>query len=208
MFTNRMLRLLGGVKRRSPFYPYYWKCSAMAMISSWLVLLVGTAVLFTSCQGAKQEPKKVVVYEPGSASLEELYQEARAAYLAESFRTAADKFAKVVSADPQHLKALINWGSALSSGGHPEEALPKFQQALTMDPNNAAAWYNMGVALERLGRHDEALEHYQRAVELDSSVLTPALQRYIHNQEMRQQERRIGAMPRNNPNTSDGSTPR
>jgi tetratricopeptide (TPR) repeat protein len=179
----------------------------MAMISSWLALLIGTTVLLASCQSAKQEPK-IVVYEPGSASLEELYQEARAAYLADSFRTAAEKFEKVVAADPQHLKALINWGAALSRGGLPQEALPKFQQALLMDPNQAAAWYNMGVALERLGRHDEALEHYQRAVELDSSVLTPALQRYIHSQETRQQERRIGAAPRNNPNPSGGSTPR
>jgi tetratricopeptide (TPR) repeat protein len=179
----------------------------MAMTSAWLALLIGTTVLLTSCQSAKQEPK-LVVYEPGSASLEELYQEARAAYLADSFRTAAEKFAKVVAADPQHLKALINWGAALSRGGHPQEALPKFEQALVMDPNNAAAWYNMGVALERLGRHDEALKHYHRAVELDSSVLTPVLQRYIHSQKTRQQERRIGATSRNNPNTLDDSTPR
>lgn len=176
----------------------------MVMRSSWLVLLLGTAVLLTSCQSAKQEPqKKVVVYEPGSAALAELYQEARAAYLAESFKTAAEKFEKVVAADPQHLNALINWGSALSRGSRPEAALPKFQQALAMDPNSAAAWYNMGVALERLGRHDEALKHYRRAVELDSSILTPALQRYIYSQEARQQERKAGMSWRHDPNTVD-----
>lgn len=164
----------------------------MAMTSSWLVLLIGTAVLFTSCQSAKQDPE-VVVYEPGSVALEQLYQEARAAYLAESFGTAAEMFAKVVAVEPQHLKALINWGAALSRGGRPQEALPKFERALAMDPNNVAALYNMGVALERLGRHEEALTYYHRAVALDSTMLTPALQRYIHTQETRQQETAVGA---------------
>ena len=180
----------------------------MAMRLPWLALLVGMMLLCASCQSAKQDPNKVVVYEPESEALENLYQEARAAYLAESFRTAAEMFAQVVAADPQNLKALINWGSALSRGGDPKAALPKFQQALAMDPNNAVAWYNMGVALERLGQHDEALKHYRRAVELDSSILTSALQRYIHTQEAHQKEINMGASYQNNPNTSDDSAPR
>ena len=176
----------------------------MAMTSFWLVLLIGTAVLFSSCQSAKQDPD-IVVYEPGSVALEQLYQEARAAYLAESFGTAAEMFAKVVAVDPQHLKALVNWGAALSRGGRPQEALPKFERALAMDPNNAAALYNMGVALERLGRHDIALTYYHRAVALDSTIITPALQQYIQTQETRQQEATDGAPERRRPDTPNGT---
>ena len=85
----------------------------------------------------------------------------------------------MASADPEHLKALINWGSALSRGDKPSEAIPKFQQALARDPDNAAAYYNWGVALERMRKHREAIEKYEQALALRNDLLTPTLQQYL-----------------------------
>jgi tetratricopeptide (TPR) repeat protein len=117
-----------------------------------------------------------------------VYQEGRADYEAEKYAEAAEKFAQVVQAEPQHINALINWGSALSRSGQPEKAIPKFQQALLQDPTKAEAYYNWGVALERLGKHQEAAEKYEAALALRADLLTPALQRYLERQRPQEQD--------------------
>ena len=109
--------------------------------------------------------------------LEQVYQEGRAAYLAGRYEDAAGHFARVANADPEHVKARINWGASLSRGGRPLQALGHFRQVLAQEPDNAAAFYNWGAALARLGRHEEALDKFDRARDLGGLELPPALQR-------------------------------
>jgi tetratricopeptide (TPR) repeat protein len=160
--------------------------------SLWLVLFMPVALIVTACQSA---PQATGAPAAGTPTLEQLYQEGRAAYEAGDFATAAERFAEVANADPEHVKALINWGAALASSGQPLEAISKYQQALARDPNNAAAYYNWGVALERLRKHAEAIEKYERAVALQSDLLTPTLQSYLKRRRPLLQDTQIGTPP-------------
>jgi tetratricopeptide (TPR) repeat protein len=173
-----------------------------------LTLLLLTTLVLAACGGAK--PSKVALA-PSPPAVEQTYQVGRAAYeagvalertgrFAEAtlrFNEAAEHFARVVQADPQHLHALINWGSALSRGGKPAEAITKFQQALEQNPNKAEAYYNWGVALERMGDHMEAVRRYEQALALKADILTPELQRYLERYRPLEQDTRIkSTLPR------------
>ena len=160
----------------------------MVIIFRFIVLLIALAAI-VGCQSAKSTPEADLA--PGSPELEQLYQEGRAAYFAEEYQTAAEIFARVVDNDPEHLKALINWGVALSRGGNPKDAIPKFEQALSRDPNHAEAIYNLGTALQRLGEHEAAVAQYQKAVALNPAISTPQLQRYLERMEPRRQDSQI-----------------
>lgn len=146
--------------------------------------------LLCACNSQKQS---TVAATPKPLTIEMVYQEGRAAYEAEKYPEAAEKFAQVVQAEPQHINALINWGSALSRSGKPDNAIPKFQQALLIDPAKAEAYYNWGVALERLGKHREAMEKYESALALRADLMTPGLQRYLERHRPQEQETRIKA---------------
>lgn len=141
------------------------------------VLLLALAALLTAC-GAKDE-QPVPFNAEDVEQVEQVYQQGRAAYLAERYDEAAGHFARVATAAPEHLKARINWGASLSRGGRPLEALGHFQQVLEREPDNAAAFYNWGAALARLGRHEEALEKFDRARGLGGLELPPSLQRSL-----------------------------
>ena len=141
------------------------------------VLLLALAALLTAC-GAKDE-QPVPLNADDAEQLERVYQEGRAAYLAERYDEAAGHFARVANANPEHVKARINWGVSLSRGGRPLEALGHYQQALEQEPDNAAALYNWGAALARLGKHEEALEKFDRARGLGGLELPPKLQRSL-----------------------------
>jgi tetratricopeptide (TPR) repeat protein len=159
----------------------------------WLVLLMPVALSVSACQSTPQQATGAPA--AGTPTPEQLYQEGRAAYEAGDYVIAAEKFAEVAAADPEHVKALINWGAALAQNGQPLEAISKYQQALARDPNNAAAYYNWGVALERLRKHAEAIEKYERAVALQSDLLTPALQSYLQRRRPLLQDTQIGTPP-------------
>ena len=146
----------------------------MGRIARWGMLLALVALL-TACASKDEQP--VPLNAEDVAQLEQVYQEGRAAYLAERYEDAARHFARVASADPEHVKARINWGASLSRGGRPLEALGHFQQVLKQEPDNAAALYNWGAALARLGKHEEAAEKFDRARGLGGLDLPPRLQR-------------------------------
>jgi tetratricopeptide (TPR) repeat protein len=148
-------------------------------------------LLLCACSSQKQSE---VAATPQPLAIEMVYQEGRAAYEAEKYTEAAEKFAQVAQADPQHLNALINWGSALSRSGQPDKAIPKFQQALLIDGTKAEAYYNWGVALARLGKHQEAIEKYESALALRADLITtPGLQHYLERHRLQEQETRIKA---------------
>ena len=146
----------------------------MGQYAKWGLLLALVALL-AAC-GAKDEQPAPLSAED-TEQLEQVYQEGRAAYQAGRYEDAAGHFARVANADPEHVKARINWGASLSRGSRPLEALGHFQQVLEQEPDNAAALYNWGAALARLGRHEEALDKFDRARDLGSLDLPPNLQR-------------------------------
>lgn len=155
-----------------------------------LVVLLFALIALGACQSAKSGPSADL--QPGSPELEQLYQEGRAAYLSEDYESAATTFAQVVAIDPEHIRALVNWGVSLSRSGDARAAIPKFQQALARDPNHAGAMYNLGVSLQRLSEHEAAVVQYNQAVARDPSLLSPELKRYLERRGPKQQDREIG----------------
>ena len=157
----------------------------MGWCAKWAALLALVALL-AACASRDEQP---VLLDPEDAEqLEQVYQEGRAAYLAERYDEAAGHFARVANADPQHLKARINWGASLSRGGRPLEALGHFQQVLALEPDNVAALYNWGAALARLGKHEEALDKFERTLGLEGvdNLLPSDLQRTLNDYLRRQ----------------------
>ena len=159
----------------------------MADRAKWALILV-LALLLAACGPKDELPPPL---DPEDAEqLERVYQEGRAAFLAGRYDEAAGHFARVADADPDHLRARINWGASLSRGGQPLAALGHFQRVLEQDPENAAAYYNWGAALVRLGRDDQALDKLDRARALGIEDLPPALRRSLDGYVSRQ--RRAG----------------
>ena len=78
----------------------------------------------------------------------------------------AAQFARVVAADPEHVKARLNWAAALSYLNKPGEAIVQCQYVLARDPTNAEAYYQWGAVLVRMGKHQEALEKFDQALVL------------------------------------------
>ena len=149
---------------------------AMARHARWALLLLLAATL-AACAPQGEQPLPLSAEDP--ERLEQVYQEGRAAFLDERYDDAAAHFARVANADPEHLRARINWGTSLSRGGRPLQALGHFQQALEQEPDNPAALYNWGAALARLDRDEEALDKFERARALGIDDLPPGLQRVL-----------------------------
>ena len=148
-------------------------------------LLLALAMLVAACGPKDEQP--LPLNPEDTEQLEQVYQEGRAAFLEGRFDDAAGHFARVASADPEHIKARINWGVSLSRGGRPLEALGHFQQVLEQEPDSAAALYNWGAALARLGRHDEAMDKFQRARDLGIEDLPSNLRRALDGYVSRRQ---------------------
>ena len=146
----------------------------MGRLATW-GLLLALAALLAACASKDEQPAPLSAED--TEQLEQVYQQGRAAYLSGRYDEAAGHFARVANADPEHMKARINWGASLSRGGRPLEALGHFQQVLEQEPDNAAAFYNWGATLARLGKHEDALEKFDRARDLGGLELPPTLQR-------------------------------
>ena len=157
----------------------------MGWCAKWAALLALVALL-AACASKDEQPVPLNVQD--AEQLEQVYQNGRAAYLAGRYDEAAGHFARVANADPQHLKARINWGASLSRGGRPLEALGHFQQVLALEPDNVAALYNWGAALARLGKHEEALDKFEYTLGLEGvdDLLPSGLQRTLNDYLRRQ----------------------
>jgi tetratricopeptide (TPR) repeat protein len=149
--------------------------------------LVCTLVLLASCSG--QESAQVPLT-PQTPAFEKVYQDGRLAFMERRYDEAAAQFARVVAADPEHLKARLNWAAALSYLNKPAEAIVQCQYVLTRDPTNAEAYYQWGAVLRRMGQHQEAVEKFDQAFALkpmaellqDDPLLQQRLQAYLKGQ--------------------------
>ena len=149
--------------------------------------VVCTLVLLASCSSQKSVQ---VPLAPQTPAFEKVYQDGRLAFKERRYDEAAAQFAQVVAADPEHLKARLNWAAALSYLNKPAEAIVQCQYVLARDPTNAEAYYQWGAVLARLGKHQEALEKFDQALALkpmaellqESPLLQQSLQAYLKRQ--------------------------
>ena len=149
--------------------------------------LVGALVLLVSCS-SRQSVQTTLVLQPEAR--EQVYQTGRVAFKEQRYDEAAAHFARVVAADPEHLKARLNWAAALSSSGKAAEAIVQCENVLARDPANAEAYYQWGAVLARLGKHQEAMEKFEQALALkpmpellqDDPALQQSLQAYLKRQ--------------------------
>ena len=149
--------------------------------------VVCTLVLLASCSN---QPPAQVPLAPQISALEKVYQNGRLAFKAGHYNEAAAQFAQVVAADPEHLKARLNWAAALSYINQPGEAIIQCQNVLARDPTNAEAYYQWGAVLRRMGRHQEAVEKFDQAFALkpmaellqEDPLLQQRLQAYLKGQ--------------------------
>lgn len=151
---------------------------------TWCVYML---LLLVSCSS---KPPAQTLIAPDTQALEQLYQQGRVAFKERRYDEAAAHFARVVAADPEHLRARLNWAAALSYSNKASEAIVQCQNILARDPTNAAAYYQWGAVLVRVGKHQEALEKFDQALALkpmtellqDDPVLQQSLQAYLKRQ--------------------------
>jgi tetratricopeptide (TPR) repeat protein len=138
-------------------------------------------VLLASCSSQKSAQ---VPLAPQTPAFEKVYQDGRLAFKERRYDEAAAHFARVVAADPENLKARLNWAAALSYLNQPGEAIIQCQNVLARDPTNAEAYYQWGAVLRRIGQHQEAVEKFDQAFALKpmAELLQedPLLQQRLH----------------------------
>jgi tetratricopeptide (TPR) repeat protein len=81
---------------------------------------------------------------------------------------AIDAYHRVLTANPDHVDALINLGMLSYDGGDLEKAADCFRRAIAVEAENAVAQFNLGSVLEEMGQLEAARQHLRLAVRLDS----------------------------------------
>jgi len=151
---------------------------------SWSICML---LLLVSCSS---KPSAPALHAANPQAVEQLYQDGRVAFKERRYDEASALFARVVAADPEHLKARLNWAAALSYSNKGSEAIVQCQNVLARDPANAEAYYQWGAVLARAGKHQEAMEKFDQALTLkpmpellqDDPLLQQSLQAYLKRQ--------------------------
>ena len=173
--------------------------------------VVCTLVLLAACSSQKSAQ---VPLAPQTPALEKIYQDGRLAFKERRYDEAATQFARVVAADPEHVKARLNWAATLSYLNKPAEAIVQCQNVLARDPTNAEAYYQWGAVLARMGRHQEALEKFDQALALkpvaellqEDPLLQQSLQAYLQRQRRQALDADV-ARPKSPPDRDEESPP-
>src|SRR5713101_9976863 len=174
------------VRRTVPYSMCKYRGHMMATV--WRGIgVVCTLVLLASCSSRKSAQ---VPLAPQTPAFEKVYQDGRVAFKERRYDEAAAQFARVVAADPEHLKARLNWAAALSYSNKVSEAIGQCQNVLARDPANAEAYYEWGAVLRRAERHREALEKFDQALALkpmtellqEDPALQQRFQAYLNRQ--------------------------
>ena len=153
----------------------------------WGIGVICTLVLLAACSSQKSAQAPLA---PQTPAFEKAYQDGRLAFKEGRYDEAAALFAQVVAADPENLKARLNWAAALSYLNKPGEAIIQCQNVLARDPTSAEAYYQWGAVLARLGKHEEAVEKFDQAFALkpmaellqEDPMLQQSLQAYLRRQ--------------------------
>lgn len=90
-------------------------------------------------------------------------------YTNQAYDRAKDCFEAALTVRPKDFLLWNRYGSCLSNGAKPEEALHAYREALNLRPTYTRAVYNVGVACLNIGAHKEAAEHFLSAITLQDS---------------------------------------
>lgn len=81
--------------------------------------------------------------------------------------TAERAFETALTADPDHVKSLLNLSRTLLDADRPGDALTKAERAVELDPGSSDAYRLRGLAYAGLGQEFDAIESYRQAILLD-----------------------------------------
>ncbi len=88
-----------------------------------------------------------------------------------------------LSEDEKLYVTWTNLGTVYNRMGQTGQAESAFRRAIKIQPRAALAHYNLGVVLDRTGRYEDALESYKTAVTYDPTLLDPAVNPQVVNNE-------------------------
>ncbi len=86
---------------------------------------------------------------------------------ANNFPQALTYFDKILEADPNNVKALIEKSNTLYGLRKVNEALEVLNKTLEIDPNNVKALVNKGIIFTMINRDDEAMKYINKTLEID-----------------------------------------
>jgi predicted O-linked N-acetylglucosamine transferase (SPINDLY family) len=107
------------------------------------------------------------VWVPGTASWDELFQQAQSLQQQGQAERAIELYGECVELAPDRPEGYYKRANALNGLGRLEPALEDYDRAISLNPSYTYALCNRGSVLERLGRREEALASFDRALELD-----------------------------------------
>ena len=83
---------------------------------------------------------------------------------------AIEAYERAIAADPAHVDARLNLGSALHDAGRLQEAERAYREAIEACGDQPLLLYNLAVLLEDMGRKTEAFEAYKFALRADPGL--------------------------------------
>jgi tetratricopeptide (TPR) repeat protein len=84
---------------------------------------------------------------------------------------------RVLTIEPNNVKALNNKAAVLYTLARYEEAMQYIDKVLEIKPTNLYALTNKGFILSQFGRYQEALEYYNKALSIDANYTLALLNR-------------------------------
>jgi len=129
--------------------------------------------LFASTSNSNQLPNTLgQTAAPATTSIPQLINNGNTLAAQGNYNGAISFYDKVLSLDPNNIKALYNKGKALSQLGNfvkslNNAAISYYDKVLSLDPNNIGALYNKGNALVKLGNLNGAISSYDKVLSLD-----------------------------------------
>jgi tetratricopeptide (TPR) repeat protein len=119
----------------------------------------------------------VLALAPGQQDdLAQLYKEAREAQQAGDYKTATQKYERIVKLQPEMAEAHANLGLLYYQQGQPDEATKTFQKAIQLKPSLAGPYFFLGVLSLNARQFEQASRYLETAEAHDPSNL--AIQLY------------------------------
>lgn len=111
-------------------------------------------------------------------SAEELKQQGNAAFAAEDYDEAIDKFSQAIALDATNHILYSNRSAAYLAAGKKQEALDDAKKCVELNPNWSKGYLRLGKAQEAMGNPMEASEAYEKGLEIEpgNPLLTQASQ--------------------------------
>jgi tetratricopeptide (TPR) repeat protein len=94
---------------------------------------------------------------------------------------AIESYLEALTLDETLYEAWTNLGTIYNRQENLPQAEKSFRKAIDLQPRAALAYYNLGTVLDRSDRYDEALAAYKTAITYDPTLLDPAVNPQVVN---------------------------